>query len=113
MIEGAGTGYGSGPGSRPRTNGSGSGRSNKVRIRIQTTTLFFTENAHCSQVLNFSVAYDSVLHGLGGYFECTLYKDIMLSILPATHSPGNPILAIRKNKINVFAVVLKENSKVL
>jgi hypothetical protein len=50
------------------------------------------------QVLNFSVAYDSVLHGLGGYFECTLYKDIMLSILPATHSPGNPI--------NVFAVVL-------
>jgi protein arginine N-methyltransferase 5 len=41
-------------------------------------------------VLNFSVAYDSVLHGLGGYFECTLYKDIMLSILPATHSPGNP-----------------------
>jgi hypothetical protein len=60
---------------------------------------FFTENRHCcSQVLNFSVAYDSVLHGLGGYFECTLYKDIMLSILPATHSPGNPI--------NVFAVVL-------
>jgi hypothetical protein len=48
-----------------------------------------------SQVLNFSVAYDSVLHGLGGYFECTLYKDIMLSILPATHSPGNPVLAIR------------------
>jgi hypothetical protein len=43
------------------------------------------------QVLNFSVAYDSVLHGLGGYFECTLYKDIMLSILPATHSPGIPI----------------------
>jgi hypothetical protein len=58
--------------------------------------LFFYEKIPTvPQVLNFSVAYDSVLHGLGGYFECTLYKDIMLSILPATHSPGNPILAIR------------------
>ena len=31
---------------------------------------------------------DSVLHGFGGYFECTLYKDIMISINPATHSKG-------------------------
>lgn len=40
------------------------------------------------EVLNFSIEQDSVLHGLGGYFECILYKEIMLSILPATHSPG-------------------------
>ena len=31
---------------------------------------------------------DSELHGFGGYFECTLYKDIMISINPNTHSPG-------------------------
>jgi len=38
--------------------------------------------------LSFSIVADSVLHGFGGYFECTLYKDIMISILPTTHSPG-------------------------
>ncbi|KAK9819450.1 hypothetical protein WJX74_006898 [Apatococcus lobatus] len=27
-------------------------------------------------------------HGLGGYFDCVLYKDITLSTLPATHTPG-------------------------
>jgi len=36
----------------------------------------------------FTVTMDSVLHGFGGYFECTLYKDIMISINPATHSKG-------------------------
>jgi len=36
----------------------------------------------------FTVTMDSVLHGFGGYFECTLYKDIMISINPATHSQG-------------------------
>jgi hypothetical protein len=44
------------------------------------------------QVLNFTIEYESVLHGLGGYFECTLYKDIMLSILPSTHSSGRHLL---------------------
>merc|ERR1719483_1920994 len=38
--------------------------------------------------LSFSIISDSVLHGFGGYFECYLYKNIMISILPATHSPG-------------------------
>ncbi|XP_023343008.1 protein arginine N-methyltransferase 5 [Eurytemora carolleeae] len=37
--------------------------------------------------LDFKIRCDSVLHGFGGYFECTLYKNIMISILPATHSP--------------------------
>ena len=31
---------------------------------------------------------DSELHGFGGYFECTLYKDVMISITPQTQSPG-------------------------
>ena len=38
--------------------------------------------------LSFTAVADSVLHGFGGYFECKLYKEIMISILPATHSPG-------------------------
>ena len=37
---------------------------------------------------NFTVDMDSELHGFGGYFECTLYKDVMISITPQTHSPG-------------------------
>jgi len=37
---------------------------------------------------HFRVTMDSVLHGFGGYFECQLYKDVMISINPATHSKG-------------------------
>ncbi|KAK9539386.1 hypothetical protein VZT92_004496 [Zoarces viviparus] len=40
------------------------------------------------QCLRFSVGCNSVLHGFAGYFETTLYKDVTLSIKPATHSPG-------------------------
>jgi len=38
--------------------------------------------------LTFCIAADSVMHGFGGYFECFLYKNIKISILPSTHSPG-------------------------
>ncbi|KAM9789655.1 protein arginine N-methyltransferase 5 [Neosynchiropus ocellatus] len=40
------------------------------------------------QCLRFTVDCNSVLHGFAGYFETTLYKDVMLSIKPDTHSPG-------------------------
>ncbi|KAA0718812.1 Protein arginine N-methyltransferase 5 [Triplophysa tibetana] len=40
------------------------------------------------QCLRFSVGCNTVLHGFAGYFEATLYKDVMLSIKPETHSPG-------------------------
>ena len=30
----------------------------------------------------------AVLHGFAGYFNCVLYKDIVLSTEPSTHSPG-------------------------
>ena len=30
----------------------------------------------------------AVVHGFGGYFECVLYKDVIMSINPRTHSPG-------------------------
>ncbi|KAJ3320590.1 Protein arginine N-methyltransferase 5 [Blyttiomyces sp. JEL0837] len=36
----------------------------------------------------FEIPEANVLHGIAGYFEATLYKDVMLSILPETHSPG-------------------------
>jgi len=40
------------------------------------------------EVKNFEISMDSQLHGFAGYFECTLYKDIMISTLPDTHSRG-------------------------
>nr|CAG4651639.1 EOG090X028A [Triops cancriformis] len=39
-------------------------------------------------VKHFVALEDGVLHGLAGYFEAVLYKDVTLSINPATHSPG-------------------------
>nr|CAG4641509.1 EOG090X028A [Eurycercus lamellatus] len=40
------------------------------------------------EVRHFPINCDSIVHGFGGYFETVLYKDVMLSINPATHSPG-------------------------
>jgi len=45
------------------------------------------DNSRYSE-LKFQTCGNSILHGFGGYFECTLYKNIMISILPATHNPG-------------------------
>lgn len=39
-------------------------------------------------IKTFEISLSSELHGFGGYFECTLYKDIMISINPKTHSKG-------------------------
>ncbi|XP_054721089.1 protein arginine N-methyltransferase 5-like isoform X2 [Uloborus diversus] len=38
--------------------------------------------------LTFKIPYNCVVHGFAGYFDTVLYKDIKLSILPSTHSPG-------------------------
>ncbi|XP_068144653.1 protein arginine N-methyltransferase 5 [Drosophila tropicalis] len=38
--------------------------------------------------LEFKVFKDCVVHGIGGYFDTHLYKDITLSINPLTHTPG-------------------------
>ena len=40
------------------------------------------------EVKSFEIKMDSELHGFAGYFECVLYKDVMISILPETHSKG-------------------------
>ncbi|KAG0365182.1 hypothetical protein BGZ54_006784 [Gamsiella multidivaricata] len=38
--------------------------------------------------INFISETSGMVHGLAGYFESVLYKDVTLSINPATHSPG-------------------------
>jgi len=38
--------------------------------------------------LSFTADQASTMHGFAGYFESTLYKDTIISINPATHSPG-------------------------
>ncbi|KAJ1915068.1 hypothetical protein H4219_004496 [Mycoemilia scoparia] len=41
---------------------------------------------HCS--VNFSTSKSAVIHGIAGYFESSLYKDVRISIVPETHSCG-------------------------
>ncbi|XP_026725879.1 protein arginine N-methyltransferase 5 [Trichoplusia ni] len=41
-----------------------------------------------SETLTWEVQQDNVLHGFGGYFDCSLYGKEMISIVPSTHSPG-------------------------
>lgn len=38
--------------------------------------------------LDFEMEQAGLMHGFAGYFESRLYKDVMISINPATHSPG-------------------------
>lgn len=38
--------------------------------------------------LSFESKVASLIHGIAGFFDMVLYKDIMLSIHPTTHSPG-------------------------
>ncbi|EDW31891.1 GL10719 [Drosophila persimilis] len=45
------------------------------------------DNTRCKEI-SFTVQKDCVLHGIGGYFDTMLYKDIHLSINPLTHTPG-------------------------
>jgi hypothetical protein len=60
------------------------------------------------EVRKFPIKCDSMLHGFAGYFETVLYKDVMLSINPATHSPGMfswfPVLFPIQNPISLKKV---------
>ncbi|VVC91823.1 unnamed protein product [Leptidea sinapis] len=38
--------------------------------------------------ITWDVKQDNVMHGFGGYFDCQLFGNETLSIVPATHSPG-------------------------
>ncbi|KAI9269072.1 PRMT5 arginine-N-methyltransferase-domain-containing protein [Phascolomyces articulosus] len=47
-----------------------------------------SHNTRYSQT-QFQIAdQDMIMHGIAGYFESVLYKDVMISIHPDTHSPG-------------------------
>ncbi|KAI8146475.1 PRMT5 arginine-N-methyltransferase-domain-containing protein [Fennellomyces sp. T-0311] len=37
--------------------------------------------------VSFEIAEDRIMHGIAGYFEAVLYKHVMISIHPDTHSP--------------------------
>ncbi|CAK1599643.1 unnamed protein product [Parnassius mnemosyne] len=41
-----------------------------------------------SAIVSWVVKQDNVMHGFGGYFDCSLYGKEMISIVPSTHSPG-------------------------
>jgi protein arginine N-methyltransferase 5 len=38
--------------------------------------------------VEFTIPENMTIHGIGGYFEATLYKDVIISINPPTHSKG-------------------------
>lgn len=40
------------------------------------------------EAIEFRAKFDATMHGIGGYFDSHLYKDIDISITPSTHSPG-------------------------
>lgn len=48
--------------------------------------------------LTFKIDMDSELHGFGGYFECVLYKNVVISINPETHSEGRTRLEMCRKK---------------
>lgn len=41
-----------------------------------------------SATISWEVKQDNVMHGFGGYFDCLLYGNDIISIVPSTHSPG-------------------------
>lgn len=44
-------------------------------------------NVRYAQVNFKNDGQDTVMHGIAGYFEAVLYKNVMISIHPETHSP--------------------------
>lgn len=50
-------------------------------------SLPLTDNRRSAKI-SWEVHQDNVVHGFGGYFDCQLYGNEMISIVPSTHSPG-------------------------
>lgn len=70
-------------------------RLHNINILDKTKPLFTFEHPNRGIIdnsrydsLTFDIDSDTVLHGFGGYFDCQLYADVDLSIVPETHSPG-------------------------
>ncbi|KAI8331600.1 PRMT5 arginine-N-methyltransferase-domain-containing protein [Choanephora cucurbitarum] len=60
---------------------------NKQDVPDRGDPLNNLHNKRYSRV-EFKVKHDMIMHGIAGYFESVLYKDVMISIHPKTHSPG-------------------------
>ncbi|KAJ3148812.1 hypothetical protein HK101_002118 [Irineochytrium annulatum] len=51
------------------------------------TAKFNLHNTRYGHAL-FEIKKDVIMHGIGGYFDAVLYKDVIISIHPKTHSEG-------------------------
>ncbi|KAF8932067.1 hypothetical protein BGZ58_007244 [Dissophora ornata] len=60
---------------------------NRVDIPLNQDPLSNHHNVRSGSI-EFTSETSGMIHGVAGYFESVLYKDVLLSINPATHSPG-------------------------
>ncbi|KAF9984695.1 hypothetical protein BGZ75_003734 [Mortierella antarctica] len=60
---------------------------NRTEIPLDNDPLSNHHNIRSGSI-EFTSETSGMVHGVAGYFESVLYKDVMLSINPATHSPG-------------------------
>ncbi|CAG4924790.1 unnamed protein product [Colias eurytheme] len=62
-------------------------KDNEGQMLVDYRGLPLTDNRR-KITLTWQATQDNVMHGFGGYFDCLLYGDEMISIVPSTHSPG-------------------------
>ncbi|XP_022115769.1 protein arginine N-methyltransferase 5 [Pieris rapae] len=62
-------------------------KNNEGETMLDYRGLPVTDNRRKTTV-SWEVTQDNVMHGFAGYFDCALYGNEMLSIVPSTHSPG-------------------------
>ncbi|KAF9116999.1 hypothetical protein BGX27_007053 [Mortierella sp. AM989] len=60
---------------------------NKKDIQLNQNPLSNHHNIRSGSI-EFTSKTSGMIHGVAGYFESVLYKDVLLSINPETHSPG-------------------------
>ncbi|KAI9092667.1 PRMT5 arginine-N-methyltransferase-domain-containing protein [Phlyctochytrium arcticum] len=58
------------------------------KLDMQNGSPDFNQHNNRYAKQRFSITKDALMHGIAGYFEAVLYKDVMISIHPKTHSPG-------------------------
>ncbi|UYV74345.1 PRMT5 [Cordylochernes scorpioides] len=70
---------------------------NRGRYTTTQTVSYLTDGTCCPEPVidnnryksaQFTASFKCTIHGFAGYFDTQLYKDVQLSILPSTHSPG-------------------------
>lgn len=68
---------------------------NHCRIAEEKALFEFTHPNRAEKIDNnryeaveFRAKFDATIHGIGGYFDSHLFKEVDISITPSTHSPG-------------------------